>query len=354
MSEEELFQPGSKIASLNVLYIGSLQQHSNSYRRYSILQQICRNVTGLDIATYIYSGIFRPIHHRYNSGPGVYRLNMAIKHAVKNGTYDLIVVDNRPFVTEKTLRWIKLHSKAKIINILTDDPSGKYNKGWRLLRTTASYYDCYFVQRVQNIAELKDMGAPRVEVSYRSFDPLFHRPLEFTDTDKLKYACKVGFIGSYESEREEYIAWIISSGIPVQITGDGWNNGKHWNVIKDYYTGPSVYGEEYPKRINGMDIALHFLRKGNRDEQDSRTFEIPACRTFMLAERSITHQSLFVEDVEACYFDSKEELKAKIEYYLNHTDERQAIADKGYERCFSSGYDHKSRLLKVLQVAVDL
>jgi spore maturation protein CgeB len=69
-----------------------------------------------------------------------------------------------------------------------------------------------------------------------------------------------------------------------------------------------VYEEEYIKTINGMEIALHFLRHGNRDEQDSRTFEIPACKVFMIAESSELHLQLFKENEEAVFFSSKKEL----------------------------------------------
>jgi glycosyltransferase involved in cell wall biosynthesis len=97
-----------------------------------------------------------------------------------------------------------------------------------------------------------------------------------------------------------------------------------------------------------MDIALHFLRKINRDQQDSRTFEIPACNVFMLSERSYLHRELFSEGQETDYFTSKEELLQKVKYYINQPELRIKMANAAYERSFQSGYFHESRLNIVL------
>jgi spore maturation protein CgeB len=98
-----------------------------------------------------------------------------------------------------------------------------------------------------------------------------------------------------------------------------------------------------------MEIALHFLRHGNRDEQDSRTFEIPACKIFMIAEKSLLHLQLFKENEEAVFFETKEELLEKVKFYRDNNEERERIAKNGYTRCISSGYDHRTRMEKVVQ-----
>lgn len=332
-----------------VLYIGSLDNHSNSYRRYKTLQQLGLDVYAVDIDKYIYQTVFSSFHHRLNIGPGILKLNRELKTAIKKFAPGLIWVDNKPFVTAKLIKSNRRNfPNTKWINLVTDDPTGRYKKAWRIFKATAPLYDLHFVQRIENIKEVMAYGAQKVALCFRSFDPEFHRPMHITETEHGQFKTGVGFIGTYEQERENSIAVLISNGIAVQVTGDGWSKGKHWELIKPYYTGPSVYGEEYINRLNGMDIALHFLRHANRDGQDSRTFEIPACKVFMLAERSELHQQFFSEDEEAVFFGNDEELLSKVKYYLTNPALREQIAAAGYARSMQSGYSHKERLTDVL------
>jgi spore maturation protein CgeB len=336
---------------ISILYVGSLSEQSNSFRRFKTLAGLGHNIEGIDIDPLIYKSRFSRFHHHFNAGPGIYKINRLIIDKIVEIKPDLLLVDNKPFITSRTLNIIrKLQPSIKIVNLITDDPTGRYKYAWRLCLSTAKLYDFHFVQRKVNVQELLNAGARKVELCYRSFDPTFHRPIQLQQEDQKKYESNVGFIGTYEDVREEYVAYLIENKIPVSVTGDGWSKGKNWKLIEPYYNGPSIYGEAYIKTINGMKIALHFLRHANRDEQDSRTFEIPACGVFMLGESSDLHRMLFNENEEAVFFTTKEELLNKVQYYLLHDEERKRIARNGRERCIKSGYDHTSRLNQVIEV----
>jgi hypothetical protein len=327
----------------------------NSYRRYKALSVICPQSVVINTDPYILAKYVSGLQHHFNIGPGIHLLNREIRKTIKNKKYDVIWVDNKPYISRNTLLYIKnVQPSAKIVNLLTDDPFGKFARSWKLTKATADLYDMFFVQRKVNIEELKTVGAKNVVLCYRSFDPEFNRPIALEGRNLAFYNNPIGFIGTYENMRAQYIAYLIQNNIPVYVTGNDWPNGEYWDIIKPYYKGPSVYGDEYIKTINGMDIALHFLRHGNRDEQDSRTFELPACKVFMLAERSKLHLELFEENEEAVFFTSKEELLEKVKLYLSNKNERKRIAMNGYKRCLSSGYDHESRMRSVLHAIVKL
>ena len=335
---------------LKIMYVGSLNVQSNSYRRFKTLKELGHEVEGVDSDKYIYDGPYSRFHHHFNIGPGVNQLNKMILEQFEKLHPDILFVDNKSFVKGSVIRRIrKKLSDIKIINLITDDPTGKFKYAWRISLKTAPLYDCHFVQRKVNIDELKKYGAQRVELCFRSYDPSFNRPIELDEAEKEKYQASVGFIGTYEENREDFVAFLIQNNIQVQVTGDGWSKGKHWNIIEPNYHGVSVYGDAYIKSINGMTIALHFLRHANRDDQDSRSFEIPACGVFMLAERSDVHSSLFEEDVEAVFFSTKKELLEKVNYYLQHEAERMVIANNGLQRCRNSDYTHAGRLKEVIK-----
>ena len=115
--------------------------------------------------------------------------------------------------------------------------------------------------------------------------------------------------------------------------------------------GRAVYGDQYAEVLCAFDINLCFLRRLNRDRQTQRSVEIPACGAFMLAERTEEHLDLFKEGIEAEFFDSDEELLAKVRYYLANPEQRKRIAAAGLERCLRGGYSYHDRLRWMLEKA---
>lgn len=337
------------MSNLSILYIGSLNPSSNSFRRYKTLENMGYSMIGINTDEYIYKGSFIKFHHHLNRGPGIKALNRSVIGQINKYPVNMIWIDNKSYLNGSTIKKIKSKCPdTKLLIVVTDDITGKLKYQWRLTLQNAKYFDCIFVQREVNIRELKALGAQKVELCYRSYDPAFHRPIQLKAADSIKYTTDVGFIGTYEEYREDYIVYLIKNNIPVSVTGDNWPAGKQWNIIKPFYKGPSVYGEDYIKSLNGMAIALHFLRHANRDEQDSRTFEIPACGTFMLAERSHLHLNLFRENEEAVFFESKEELLEKVKYYLINKEIRQIIAQAGLDASIQKKYSHECRLEMVI------
>jgi len=102
--------------------------------------------------------------------------------------------------------------------------------------------------------------------------------------------------------------------------------------------------EEYVKAIHATKVGLCFLSKWNRNTTAMRSFEIPACRVFLLAERTGEHEQSYIEGREAEFFGSTSELVDKLRHYIGTDVERQTIAQGGYERCLRSDYSYTGRI----------
>tara|TARA_B100000524_G_scaffold264122_1_gene144264 strand:- start:14244 stop:15092 length:849 start_codon:yes stop_codon:yes gene_type:complete len=246
-----------------------------------------------------------------------------------------------------------LPSQSKIVHLNPDDPFGFFNAGWDKFVSSIPYYDLHFVPKAKNVDEYINYSARSVHVFDRSFDPNYHRAISLTESDIKKYQCDVGFIGSYAKKREQVIYEMVLGGVEVAIWGAGWSQGIYWNTLRNYWRGGTQTGENYIKAICGMKIALHFVRHENRDLHDSRTFEIPACGSFMLAERTDDHERFFAEDKEVVLFDSAEDCIDKCIFYLTNEEERLQISIAGEQRVLGSNYDYTSRLKEMLGVILN-
>jgi len=83
-----------------------------------------------------------------------------------------------------------------------------------------------------------------------------------------------------------------------------------------------------------------------------RTFEIPACGAFLLAETTDEHQALFQNSQPMTYFSTPEELVERVRYYLAHQEERTNIAHLGHAKIIQGCNTYKDRVEQILKIVM--
>jgi len=337
-----------------ILCIGPYKKPSNAYIRTVSFEALGYKVVRVNVNdNFSRSNLFFRIIRRVLLRP-VYRkaLVRRVKKTIRDCAPDLIFLEKGDDFSGHDLRSFKkiLSPNSKIAHLNPDDPFGYFRGGWGKFISAIPYYDMHFIPKELNRVDYEGLGAKSVHLFDRSFDPIYHRPINLSASDLKDYQCDVGFIGSYAEKRESIIYEMLRHGVSVTIWGQDWYKGQHWGSLKKYWRGATQIGDDYIKAICGMTIALHFVRHENRDFQDSRTFEIPACGSFMLAERTPDHERLFLEDEEAVFFDSAEDCIAKCLYYLNEDEVRTRISVAGRQRVIDSNYDYISRSKAMLDL----
>ena len=129
--------------------------------------------------------------------------------------------------------------------------------------------------------------------------------------------------------------------------------GERFSIRRDPLLGPAlqggeVYADDYARALTGARIGIGFLRQTWPDQHTTRTFEIPACGSLLLADRTEEHQALFEEGAEAEFFSSEAELVDKAKHYAGNETARRRIAEAGRRRCLSSGYAYVERLASAM------
>lgn len=105
----------------------------------------------------------------------------------------------------------------------------------------------------------------------------------------------------------------------------------------DYYLQmPQVFKQS---RIN-LNISLRSIKSGI----PLRAFDIMGSGGFLLSNFQADFLDDFIPGEDFAYYESKEDLLAKIDYYLTHNEERQAIARSGHEKVAAAHtYRHRVR-----------
>ena len=90
-------------------------------------------------------------------------------------------------------------------------------------------------------------------------------------------------------------------------------------------------------RIN-LNITLRSIKSGI----PLRAFDILGAGGFLLTNFQADFEDCYVPDEDFVFFESREDLLQKIEYYLTHEDERAAIAWNGFQKTASCHtYQHR-------------
>ncbi len=285
--------------------------------------------------------------------PDIYFANSQLLHQARRGEFELVWIDKGLWLRPRTLRRLRvLLPSARFVGYSPDDMSNPANQSRRYL-DSLSLYDLHVTTKRYNVEELAVRGAREVLYVDNAYDPSVHRPLELTDEESAAYGADVGFVGCYENDRAEKLFRLAEAGLRVTVRGPEW--GRYFDKSHRNLTVLSgwIGAQTYVRVVNSTRINLGFLTKANRDEQTTRSIEIPACRSFMLAERTKEHQRLFREGVEAEFFEGFEELLVKCRYYLAREDERRRIAENGHRRCVIGSYSNEGRLLHVVERAME-
>lgn len=284
-----------------------------------------------------------PIHFPTN------KLNKAILKELMLGKYDVMWIDKGVFVSEKTLKKAKeSQPNLVIVGYSPDNMAERHNQSQHFLESL-KYYDHFVTTKSYTVDALKNLGVKDVIFVNNAYEPTFHHPYSLTSEETKRLGGSIGFIGSWEKERFLSMKYLAENGLQVHVWGGGkWKEykGKIENLKVE---GDALFSEDYNKAISAFDISLCFLRKMNADLQTTRTMEIPACGSMLMAERTIEHEQLFEDGTEAVFFSDNDELLEKCRYYLLHPDKRKEVADNGKRRCETSGYSNEKTIKSVFR-----
>jgi len=260
---------------------------------------------------------------------------------------EVILVIKGGWLLLKTVQEIKALYKPVLINYATDDPFNR-NVSTSDIVHSIPFYDFYITTKQRTISDISTAGGKNVVFIPFGYEPLLHFPEKPSSADEIsRFSSEVCFIGAADKDRISLFSKMLSEK-PVQLHlyGGYW---ERYPRFRQFYRGMAL-GREYRLATSAAKISLGLVRHANRDGHSMRTFEIPACGGFLLAERTEEHLDLFEEDKEAVFFSSDEELLDKITFYLANDRSREAIRLAGLKRARTSAYTYTDRLREILQL----
>lgn len=271
--------------------------------------------------------------------------NHSILIATERYRPDVVFIARGLWVLPETLEEIK-RQRIILVHWHPDDAFNPDNSSSYFLSSIPKY-DLIVTPKSFNVTEYMRNGAKNVIYAPYAYDPSIHYPVKIDHTARNVYGSDVAFVGTRREKRVRELEAISQTGIDIKIWGTGWRRLAPFSKLRSNCTFTPVYAEEMSKVFGASKIVLGFLNAENRDLHTARTFEVPACGGFLLAERTTEHLEFLREGNEADYFSSVEELIDKINFYLKNDSIRLRIAKAGYERVISiqASYSDRARFI---------
>ena len=294
------------------------------------------------------------IEQRYSIlGPYSAQIQEALKQQVRRTNPDVVLIWLGHGVFSDTVKAIREYGKALVVSYVHDDPfahrfhdlSPRFHRWlWRAFINALPHYDLALFSKQQNVDDAYRFGCKKAAVLPQYFVPEIHYPRVLTDEEDY-FRCDVAFAGHFEPDgRDRHIRQLVDSGLKVNVYGDfTWKGTPTKGWPENFTHLPRADGDVYPRALSGASMCLCFMSKMNRDQYTTRCFEIPACGSVLVCERTVPLTQLFKEDEEAIFFATSEELVRKALYLKENTAVRCEIAHAGLKKVHSAGHSVEGR-----------
>ncbi|BBH18696.1 spore maturation protein [Paenibacillus baekrokdamisoli] len=206
----------------------------------------------------------------------------------------------------------------------------------------APHYDVVLTHELSTVELYRERGCQAVHYMPLAVHSKWFKPMRTEE----KYRSDICFIGQGFWNRVELFDLLAPylAGKRVFIAGGLWDRLSNYTLLKPYIRMGWLPVEESIRYYNGAKIVinLHRTTLAGSDNKNThnlpgrsinpRTFEISACGTLQLTDVREDLSLYYQSGKELETFSSAEELRAKIDYYLGHEEERRQIALRGLRR----------------------
>lgn len=177
-------------------------------------------------------------------------------------------------------------------------------------------------------------------------NPQWHRRVSLNPQDVEKYGCDLTTAGNMYYYRAALLEPFQSYDFRI------WGNSyPKWlkSPLRRLYRDRFVAELEKAKAFGAAKIVINTIHYSSITGANCRTFETAGCGAFQIADWRPAMAELFEPDNEIVLFNTRDELKSKVDFYLAHPNQRQKIADAGYARAHRD-HTFEVRLRRIFEV----
>ena len=221
-----------------------------------------------------------------------------------------------------------------------------------LVRNVLPVYDLLFL--VDDLEVLKEAGVslPQARTLPLACSADVHRPLDLSADERERWGADVAFVGTLTPGRIKVLKGLTEFRLGI------WGSWQERDPgLAPYYRERNVSGEDAAKIYNAakvnLDIHVLFGQEQAIYNVTPRVFEVPGCGGFLVTGSTPQLERLYAAGGEVAVYRNTDEMRERIRYYLDHEEERRAVARRGHERA-QREHTYAQRLRSLIGAVEDL
>lgn len=317
-----------------VLFVGGLRNNGNGPDWLRAIERQGFEAIPFDTKGYISlaSRLEQAIARRTGIGRHLTRLNRDLVALAKRTDYDFAFVTKGVHVQPKTIIMLGKRARRQAVLHLTIDSMFTDNRSRHFLASIPHYTTLFTDKRFEE-KSYRTAGARQLLLFTQPYGLRFEAEAEIDAASRALPSSDVCFVGHCQKHYVTILKAISETGVDLKIWGPGWPalaRSEAW--ARPHVMGEGLWGASYPAAMRRTKIGIGLLSKRVPEQATTRSVEIPAAGTFLLAERSSQHAEMLREGVEAEFFSDIDEMRAKLLRYLQDDEARKRIAASGRAR----------------------
>ncbi len=292
---------------------------------------------------YYFKQAFRRLGHRaiyikylkLNAYLGKTAATLIVDRLLRLYQPDLLFFHGRDISDELLMRL----KKRMVVVMYFDDCLKGASRSIERVKMQGRQADIMYLTNRGEIAQYRQWGVNAKFIT-GGCDPVAHRVVQAPESF---YRSEVAFIGKANTPDRVACMREIAQRFDLKLWGAGWEDTGLKAAAQD------VYAAEYRQICAGAKIVLGWNIDPTVDLYFSnRTWYTLGCGGFLLTAYSPSLEELFGRGRELDWFETVEECCEKIEYYLQHDEQRQNIARAGY-RLAHHHYSYDKMVEKIIE-----
>jgi len=278
----------------------------------------------------------------YEKHPDLLRMYADVSSLIAREHADALIVDNCFPYHPEFLRTLGVYKVLRT----TDGPAAAYDRDFAYVHAYdhVLFHSPAYSEQLDMRSKLAALGAKRADLwPLAVFDAAFDPSKSEDQLMECDRPIDVVFIGALHYDKMPLLSQLKKAfGRRFVMHGlTSWKRNLYYNATYGFPGWVSAAPfEQYVPLYSKAKIGINIHVRGDYTVGNYRLFELPANAVMQISDGG-DHLNSFFEVGEEIIGHSHSDLIDKVNYYLEHDDERRAIARAGYRRVMR---DHRLRI----------